>query len=183
MLCWCTVGCSCVCPVEFLWLVSIRLSTGMHGHNASNLWIQMGFSCLQEYQCNVHRWAFPTPTLWSEHRHIGAESRYVSKMDEFQAMVGDMKFNALTWTSTQALDNCSLEKRGDGSLTGCRQACVPKWAPPEDVKSCTISIINDFPHLHSPEARSQFCDHLMVLVQSARRPTILLVTDSGSYTK
>eukprot|EP00892_Ulva_mutabilis_P009836 jgi/Ulvmu1/7224/UM035_0010.1 len=133
----------------------------------------------QERQCNVHQWAFPTPTLWSEHRHIGADSLYTSKMDEFQAMVGDMKYTALTWTSAQALEKCMLDDSARRSHHTSQQPFLPKWAAPRDGTSLTISVISDFPHLHSVEARSQFCDQLMVLVQSARRPTILLVTDSG----
>lgn len=128
----------------------------------------------------MHRWAFPTPTLWSEHRHIGSESRYISKMDEFQSMVDHLKFKALTWTSTQDLEHCTLDadKRG----WSIEQTGLPKWADARNVTSSpTISVISDFPHLHSPEAQSQFCDNLMVLVQSAKRPTILLVTESGLY--
>lgn len=125
----------------------------------------------------MHRWAFPTPTLWSEHRHIGGDSQYTSKMDEFQAMVDDLKFKALTWTSMQSLEgDCAM----NASECFTEQSCLPKWASaPKDGGQSTISVISDFPHLHSTEARSRFCDNLEVLVQSARRPTILLVTDSG----
>lgn len=95
-------------------------------------------------------------------------------------MVDHLKFKALTWTSTQDLEHCTLDadKRG----WSIEQTGLPKWADARNVTSSpTISVISDFPHLHSPEAQSQFCDNLMVLVQSAKRPTILLVTESGLY--
>jgi hypothetical protein len=160
---------------------------------------------LQEHGCSIDNWAFPTVTLWNEHKHLGAlDTQYMSKVEAFRELVDRSKLNTLPLTRhlsnpPPANGALSLSQSAGGAasmatqrspselqssaapVVDADQAAPPHTATGQAVaQNPPITIIADFPHLSGMEAREQLCDLLVLLAQSASKPVIVLLTESGA---
>jgi hypothetical protein len=135
--------------------------------------------CMQEHGLTLEQWVTPTPTLWSEHKHLAANDRYQSKMEDFQELINRAKFASLSLVPTAGVAGASLApptSRGGTSQT----VSVPN-GPPQAAKAAprSVMLVSDFPHVQNPEARDALCDQLTLLAQTVGTPCVVVVTESG----
>jgi hypothetical protein len=159
--------------------------------------------CMQEHSCVLEEWTFPTTTLWSEHKHLGAQSPgYSSKMDAFREVVDRAKLKSLSLSSL---------RRGSplkGFLAGAPKAAQAKEAfggggsqrasidlsmegdahTQRDASKRTqqgapavhrVWVLSDFPHVNNPDSCEQLRELLTLLAHSVRTPLAVLVTEPG----
>jgi hypothetical protein len=134
---------------------------------------------VQEHRLTVEQWVMPTPTLWSEHKHLAANDRYQSKMEDFQELVDRAKFTSLSLVPTSDMAGASSAALAPRS--GSSQLAAALHGPPQPTKHAprSVMLVSDFPHVHNPEARDALCDQLTLLAQTVGTPCIVLVTESG----
>ncbi|XP_065856248.1 cell cycle checkpoint protein RAD17 isoform X2 [Euphorbia lathyris] len=108
------------------------------------------YAIASHFGATVCEWKTPTPTVWQEHMHNSTTGiNYTSKLDEFVNYIEKIR----------------------------KYGVIPSLLSPE-LNSPIILLIDDLPVAHGSVAFGRLKTSLILLVRSARTPTVILLTDN-----
>ena len=136
---------------------------------------------MQEHGCTIEEWAFPTSTLWSEHKHLQSfDAQYTSKLDAFRALVDRSKLTALPFAPVVSTgDGPASQPRVASQRNATASASTSQTSNAEALQRVTV--ISDFPHLNGPDAREQLRELLVLLAHTAAHPVFHGISSIPSY--